>query len=166
MWEPSLMEESQTSLLGAPPVVEMGTQGQNGVVSLRKRRTESTPRLMEETWCPVLTMVVKRASSLMAETRPGPQGPSPSLEADPASIVGVWDPISSWPPAGRCLPGGQAEPRRLQPHHAHRPGHPEDPRWYPDHPTALPAWRRQCQSQPGIGPWRWRPGQPFPLMTS
>ena len=32
------MEESQTSLLGAPPIVEMGTQGQNGVVSLRKKK--------------------------------------------------------------------------------------------------------------------------------
>ena len=43
------MEESQTSLLGAAPIREMGTQGQNRVVSLRKRRRDSTPGLMEET---------------------------------------------------------------------------------------------------------------------
>ena len=43
------MEESQISLLGAPPVVELGTQGRNGAVSLRKRRDESTARLMAET---------------------------------------------------------------------------------------------------------------------
>ena len=34
-------------------------------------------------------MVVNKASSLMAETWPGPRGPSPSLKADLASIRGV-----------------------------------------------------------------------------
>ena len=31
------------------------------------------------------------------------------------------------PPPHRRLPGGQAEPCWLQPHHAHGPGHPEEP---------------------------------------
>ena len=42
------MDEAQSTPLGAPPIIEMETLGQNGVLSPRKRSNEARPRLLEE----------------------------------------------------------------------------------------------------------------------